>query len=304
MNNLCQICNAEFTTAHPWNEHHIKLADYFHKFFPRCSKLTGKIITFKSVDQYENADFENLQERNIWLKNAGDEAKNYILDLLIKRKIKKNWIYAPGQTQLKLANIPSILYFEKQFNLSFQEICKKLDFKIRFKNDLKIISKIDWVATLEVIQDTREQVPIQFGDNISISVTKLDYADYAIKDNLKIAIEKKSIGDLAGTMSAGYERFKRELARAKKDKGYIIILCDSSYNNFKSIEFLPQTKRIKASCEFLSKRIRDLYEEFDNFQLCFSENKKHSSKVAEFILKMGKKIKNIDLQYLIDSKII
>lgn len=300
----CNICGDPLSSGHPWKNHGIKLCDYFYKYLPKFSKLTGKLITFKTIEQYENADFEDLNERNTWLKSAGDEGKEYIIDLLTKRKLKKNWIYAPGQTQLRLSNIPSILYFEKQFKLSFQEICYKLGFKIKYKNDLKMINKIDWRLPINVIIDSREKVPIRFPDHINVSVSKLEYGDYIISEFKRLSIEKKTINDLCGTISMGYDRFRRELDRAKQDKGYIVILCDSKFSDFKSIEYLPHTKKIKATYDFLSKRLRDLHEEFDNFQLCFCEGRKHAAKVAEFILKIGKKIKNIDIQYLIDTKIL
>lgn len=306
MDYICKLCNQTvLANGHFWDAHKIKIKDYFEKYEPRLTKNGEKVLFKNLIEEYFEKDFNTLTERNHWLKSTGeDESKEYILDLLIKRKLKKNWVCIPGQTQLRLANIPSILYYEKKFNLSFPDICKKIGFRFKYKNNPKVIQDINWLAPIDIIIDSREQVKINFPDHVSFSISKLDYGDYSLKNNTKIVIEKKNINDLAGTISAGFERFKRELIRAKKDKGYIVILCDSSFNDFKSIEFLPQTKKVKATYEFLAHRLRDLYEEFDCFQLCFSDGRKHSSKIAEFILKLGKKIKKIDLQLLVDSKSI
>ena len=301
MDNVCKICGQEFSTGHPWSDHGIKLANYFHKFYPRYSKLTNKLIIFKNPDQYLNADFENLQEMKTWLKSAGEEGKEYILELLIKRKIKKNWIYAPGQALLRLSNLPSILYYEKQFNLPFSEICKKLGFKIKYKNKEE---KVNWIAPIEIKIDTREKLLLKFPNHIKTEIGCLKFGDYSLVGDEKIVIERKSISDAAGTFSAGYDRFKRELQRAKKAGGYIVILIENSYSDFRSIEYLPQTRHIKSNYDHLSKRMRDLYEEFSNFQIVFCDGRKQAAQITEYILKLGKKIKKIDIQLLIDKKVL
>jgi hypothetical protein len=112
------------------------------------------------------------------------------------------------------------------------------------------------------------------------------------------------LSDGISTFSSGYERFKRELGRAKKDGGYLIILIEENFNNFRSFEYLPQTKHSKCTVDFISKRIRSLYEEFNCFQLCFSNGRVHAAKIIEFILKTNKKIKTIDIQLLIDKKVL
>lgn len=302
MDYTCKICSEIIKgNKHFWDNHSIKISEYFHKYEPRFTK-DGKSVEFKKdINNYFETDFNSLTERNIWVKANPEIGKEYILDLLIKRKVKKNWIYAPGQTQIRLAGLPSILWFEKEFKLSFREICEKLDFKIKYKN---IDIDIKWGESLEIVQDTREQKSLVFPPNFNIVITKLDYGDYALVGVPEIGIERKSISDFAGTLSAGYERFQRELKRAKKDGGYLVILVENSWSDFKSIEYLVQTKHIKSTFDHLAKRARDLYEEFDNFQICFVDGRKQSAKIAELILKLGKKVKKTDLQYLLDSKTI
>jgi ERCC4-type nuclease len=299
--NICQICGDVFSGKHVWNSHNIKTEEYLHKFFPRYCKFTKQLIPFKNVEQYLSQDFFDLSIRNKWATQNIEEAKEYFLDLLIKRKVKKNWKYAPGETQLRLSDMPSIVWFEKAFHLSFAEICKKLDFKIKFTNKDKDL-EIDWSQQIKIIEDTREQKGFIFPNNVISISRKLNFGDYALESDLKIAIERKGISDFAGTMAAGYERFQKELKRAKKNKGYLVILIENSLNDFKSIEFLPQTRHIQSTYAHLAKRARDLYEEFDCFQMVFANGRKHAAKIAEFVLKLGKKVKKIDLQLLVQSK--
>lgn len=302
MDYICKICNQKIeSNGHFWENHRQKISDYFHQYEPRQTK-DGKRLDFKKdIESYFEESFNSLSERNAWIKANPEIGKEFILDLLVRRKLKKAWKYAPSQTLLKLSGICSALYLEKQFNATYNDICEKLGFKIKFVNSQY---DIDWNSELEVIQDTREQKELNWPKHIKTITTKLEYGDYAAVGSPEIAIERKSISDLAGTLSAGYDRFRRELERAGKDKGYLVILVESAWNDFKSIEYLPQTKHIKSTYDHLAKRARDLHEEFSNFQMVFTDGRKHAVKVAEFILKLGDKVKKTDLQLLVDKKII
>ncbi len=81
-----------------------------------------------------------------------------------------------------------------------------------------------------IIRDTREQDGCGWNFRASANCNgmeraKLDVGDYAIKGfEDKIAIERKTIGDLWGTLGTGYDRFIREWERAKNHKlKYLII---------------------------------------------------------------------------------
>lgn len=79
-----------------------------------------------------------------------------------------------------------------------------------------------------IIVDTREQKPL-FTKNIELK--KLDAGDYSIKGyEDKIAIERKSLPDLFGTLGKGHARFKRELERAKT-LNYFAIVIDGNYSD-------------------------------------------------------------------------
>lgn len=81
--------------------------------------------------------------------------------------------------------------------------------------------------------DSREQCPLEFKPGIfsQIVTAKLEFADYGCTcDGQKIPIyfERKSIGDLYGTLTKGNRRFKRMLSRAKEQDCELILLVEDS----------------------------------------------------------------------------
>jgi len=87
---------------------------------------------------------------------------------------------------------------------------------------------------LVIIQDTREQKPLKFSHPFitEIRVEKLDIGDYAceFKDGHRPAVvfERKSIGDLYGTMGKGYKRFKKIITRTRERKASLFIIVEGS----------------------------------------------------------------------------
>lgn len=303
MDYICKICGQQIeNNGHFWREHCQKISDYFSQYEPRQTKDGQRVIFKKDIESYFLADFNDLKDRNSWLKSVDSETrKEYLLDLLVKRKLKKKWVYAPGQSLVRLSNLPSILLYEKEFEQNWLDICKKLGFKIKYKNKTK---QIDWIEPIEVTQDTREQKPWVWPDHIKTNISKLDFGDYSLKDNTNLSLERKSLQDFCSSITSGNERFRKELNRVKKNNGYLIIIVESCFNDFRGLEYLPQMKHSKITFDHACKSARDLHEDFNCFQLVFCAGRKHAVKIAEFILKIGKDIKKIDLQYLIDSKLI
>ena len=79
--------------------------------------------------------------------------------------------------------------------------------------------------------DTREQAELKF-EGIEVVKTKLDFADYScvLSDGFVVPIvfERKSIGDLFGTLSSGYERFKREVMRCREARFKMFVIVEGS----------------------------------------------------------------------------
>jgi len=78
---------------------------------------------------------------------------------------------------------------------------------------------------LRVVVDTREQTPWQFSDAVDVEIRKLDFGDYSVSGyEARWAIERKSLADLVGSLTAGRERFLRELATLRRYEQACIIV--------------------------------------------------------------------------------
>ncbi len=84
--------------------------------------------------------------------------------------------------------------------------------------------------------DSREKKPLEFKHPwiTAIEVAKLEVGDYAVrfKDGYSppVFFERKSIGDLFGTMGKGYKRFKREIGRSQELNAELHIVMEGSYS--------------------------------------------------------------------------
>lgn len=81
--------------------------------------------------------------------------------------------------------------------------------------------------------DTREQLPLEFNDGIFNEIVRegLPVGDYWLEldgKEVPLAFERKGLGDLFGTMTQGYDRFKREMERAKEFGLSLILLIEGS----------------------------------------------------------------------------
>jgi len=86
-----------------------------------------------------------------------------------------------------------------------------------------------------IIADTREQSVLEFKHDFITGVVreKLDVGDYRGRyengKESRIIIERKSIGDLFGTLTKGYTRFRKEIERAREKGIYLICCIEGSY---------------------------------------------------------------------------
>jgi len=81
---------------------------------------------------------------------------------------------------------------------------------------------------IKIVVDTREQNPLWKKDVIS---KKLDVGDYSIEGfEDQIAIERKSLTDLFGTLGKGHRRFNKEIERSKGLE-YFAIVIDGTVTN-------------------------------------------------------------------------
>src|SRR5690349_5556133 len=95
--------------------------------------------------------------------------------------------------------------------------CKTTDAKTKVKRSYK---------HLQIIADTREQQPLWLPPLCKKQTLVVgDYTTEKLKR--KFIIERKSPGDLYGTITKGHPRFKREIKRALDKKIELVVFVES-----------------------------------------------------------------------------
>lgn len=298
---LCKICNKETeNNKHFWKNHQITLADYYIQNCPRFDLHTNEIIPFKNVEQYSTARFTNRRNLISYISSLNKEtAYNFCKELLLERKAKKELNYFPGEWELRSLMIPSISFFNKKFGLSLvKKLCDELFLILRYDYEQKLEFEN---KELNFIVDTRENSVLDVPNKI---IKKLDVGDYAIEGS-NIIIEKKSITDFCSTLSQNFDRFCRELDRCRNNNQYLIILIEEKFSNIASIAYLPHTRRIKATSDFifhLARQILNLYPL--NCQIVCCNGKKESVRFIEKVFQLKNNPQTIDFQHAIDNSLI
>jgi hypothetical protein len=279
-------------------------SDFVKQHKPKQDMLTGEDIKLGSnFEAYLLKDFAGRKNQLAWLKLQEKAAAQEYLILSIKRYAEmKGLEYFPSHFELRtidsLVSMKTYVHFFK--NNELYKFIESSNLKNRYSyfSDLKFYSEFEGEITI----DTREQKPIKFPPKlIKSKVEKLNYGDYSM--NGIFSIERKSLSDLASTLSGGWERFFRECQRVVENNGYMVILVDSDVNDFLSLDFGGKKLYGKASAGFLMKRARDLCRSFPlNIQFLFSGGRKNSSILIPNLIYWGETYcSKLDLQYYKDS---
>ena len=133
-------------------------------------------------------------------------------------------------------------------------------------------------------------------------VLKLDFGDYTAtgENYTKTFVDRKSESDFKSTMCTGFERFKRELERARDFNAYLYIVVESS---IKRIVANNNFAAHKSKLPYVWHNMRLLTHEFaDKCQFVFTGNRDASKRVILKLLTHGPELWNTDLQYYIDKQ--
>ncbi len=301
INIKCQICGLDnFEPSHTWKTHKIKQSDYYHKYHPRLDLFSKELIPFKSTEQYFGQFFINKNNLKSFLSSEPQETiDKTLIDILQTRRISKSSLRPPTQFEIRSLVFPTISYLNKKFGPQYySQICEKANFKVFPLN--YNIKNIEYNSlSYDILVDTRENTKLNFNHNIIVK--KLDYGDYCCSVNPQnLFIERKSLSDLCGTISGGNERFRRELDRAKKDNGFILVIIEEKYSHLSSFNYLPHMKKVQASPEFILKQIRDILNNYNNVQFLCVDGRAESVKVIEKIFQIKDNIRELDFQYYYD----
>ena len=311
----CRICGETFkddTALHRHlRSHKVLVVDYYHAHFPRKDLLTGDLIKYKNKDQYFTDNFNSRPNMKKWLDEVSEEeAKNYCHQYIQKRIRKKGMTSALSEVEARSLMCPPIPYFHKVFGDYYHYVSKNFNLKhkyTKYPDDASLKIKVNKFLEnmYSICIDTREQKPLKF--NLPTEIKTLSYGDYCSNkaDQDKIYIERKSITDFIGTMSGGYERFTKEVERARADGCQLIVVVEENLTNCLSFNFLPYvSKKIKASPEYIFHNVRQLTQDYDNLHFLFVKGRPEASRIIEKILLYSSRFKGVDLQLAYDLKLL
>ena len=94
---------------------------------------------------------------------------------------------------------------------------------------------------MRIMIDSREQAPYTFAppryEGVTTEVATLSTGDYSLAGLTDhIALERKSLSDLTGTLTSGRERFERELERSR-GLDYFALVIECSLGDVKNHDY-------------------------------------------------------------------
>lgn len=300
----CLIDNSFHPTLTDLHAHIRKLkwkqSNYYEFYFQRHDLLTGEKIPFKDLKTYFKVDFLNKNNLNKWAKQNPERAIEWTKKYLAERKVDKNLTRAPSSFELNTLFCLPVEFIQEYGD--YNKLCESIGLKPQYDYTKKLVFN-ELPDKYKIIEDSREQKGLKF---INKEIQKLNYGDYTIdKGNSNIFIERKSISDMIGTITRDYERFYREVERAKKDNAYLIVGVEVDFNTF---SLFNQDYRMrfatKATPEHVFKNMRDLLLDFDNIQFVFADGRPELARLILQIYRLGEQAKTTDLQWSLSKGLL
>jgi len=293
-------------------------AKFFHTYHPRKDRVNGELIPFTDVDQYFSQDFVSKETLREWLTKHRAEGLAWAKEWLMKRKESKGLVYAPSQVELRTLTCPSMPYYDTVgvSEGGYYGITEALGFAPRYYDELPVFHPA-LTKDAVVISDTREQAPLHL--SIPTRNETLKVGDYALAapHDLGIRIERKSLGDFCGTLSGrkverkggrkgtgrtedcAFDRFDRELARAREQNLYVIMVVEADIIDAQRFDQLPQTQWVKASPAYVFHNLRELLTRHPlHFQVLFLNGRIEMAQTVVRLFQMGEQVRRVDLQHL------
>lgn len=325
----CKICdksckNKQGLHIHVSTTHKLTIPEYYTTVYKRADKYTGELLEFKDFNDYFNRDFKNLNNFISWAKNADhEEVRRLMLKQLKARVAGKELKFAPSHLELKLNKMPSIDMFKEYFG-SYYKACQEIDVEPLYPKGI-YKNFFDYNPQLEdvkILIDTREKKPLVFKKSSDL---KLDFGDYAVGDPYYnyTYVDRKDEADFKSTMTSGFERFKRELDRAKHFDAFLFIVIEGSvesiiknnilFGSKSNLSFIWHNMRIisheyAGRCQFIftgnngenlfNQLDSDFYDEYDLLYKKYNDLKKSqegpdlalADKVSKKLWVMRKKV--------------
>lgn len=290
----CLDCGKEFGSQKGLHIHvgkHGGLENYYYRHFPRTDVYTGKPIKFENVDQYFGSFFASPQSRVAFFQNSQDHV---VKDLILKEWGNHKYTkldFFPSMTYWQLANIYPMATLERIFG-SLENFSKEVGSKNTWSYSFPLFE----TGECEILIDTREQNPFLFKGSVK---QKLSIGDYMAigKRFSKTAIDRKNPKDFVSSFSIHIERIRKNL-RMAEDLGYNLIYVIENRPN--DIEEGLRAKIKKTYFPTAISNARTLLREKKNFQIVFCDSRSQAERLTQCVLYNGKKILNVDIQYILD----
>jgi hypothetical protein len=299
----CLECQQEFDSERSLHahikKHDLFLHDYYVKHYQRKDLLTGDLLPFKNKEQYFSSYFLNLEnQKEFFQREKMDSFEPQIVLLeMLTNKTKEG--ICPPEIVLTSYGLPSISTYKRFFG-SYTSACEGAGGRPIYNG--KMPQNFRQKVNAKIFIDTREQQPLSFPKSESL---KLDLGDYGIENDFfdYTFVDRKSEGDFKSTLSQdNYERFRRELQRAREQDCFIFVVVESDLdqiekNNIKS--------KHQANLAYIYHNMRALQLEFkDCCQFVMTSNRENSVKLIPRLLMHGRKLWNVDLQYYINGGLL
>lgn len=301
----CEICGEEFSESkkfhmHVARKHKTRIEVYYREHFPRFDLLTNEPIKFKSFEFYFSSLFNRRENLINFLRLYPEKKENIINHVFKLRQKVKKMVFVPSTVEARTSILPSPALLI-HLGMDYNEVCQAYEMSPRYEYPPTIGFKD--ATNFDIMVDTREQRPLNFDCNVIKS--KLDFGDYTSRSHYSsVYIERKSLADLCGTLSKGYERVQKEFQRAKEFDSSIVICVEESVKAFMDVQNSPLGKKMKATAEFLAHRVREICQSYPHVQFLFLNNRNEMTPIIKKILTLSTSISKIDLQYSYDSKML
>jgi hypothetical protein len=235
-----------------------------------------------------------------WLDSAENSERREFLAAAISRKLDEKAInFGPPNLYLKLSQLPETDYIKAAFG-SCRDFYKQIEKEQLYSKNLP--SQFwDRLPHMGILTDTREQKPYDYG---SLNIPcKLEIGDYTAAGHFYSStfVDRKSENDFKGTFTAGYERFRKELDRARRCNSFLFVVAETTPGLIDVGNVVAKYGRVNTN--LLWHNVREIIADYsDCCQFVFAGSRVMGKDLTYRILYWGKELWNCDLDYFIEKQ--
>lgn len=297
----CLECQQDFESLSSLHRHlkahALHQPEYYVKHYARRSLLTGELLPYRTYDDYFSRDFASTAEMVKWARTVSrPEAQSYLLERLRERKEEKKLEFAPCDIDLKLSKLPPSTVFEELFG-TYRKAFERVGLKERWATDAELIP----VPAAKILIDTREQQPLSF--SLDMEEQKLDFGDYTFagSNHTSTFVDRKSPSDFRSTLTSGYDRFVREIERARSFGSFLFVVIEATMKQVQENTY--NTSKNASSIALAWRNTKEICNTYpDVCQFLFTGSRANSERVIPILLANGPRLWFADVQHLFDAR--